>query len=93
MSAEMTGVGVSEKAQRGPIRISWKVAVIKAWQNHAREYALKSVVIASIAGILRMLQGAVLNGFLLWLILAGIMFAIHISEDARLQRKASRFEH
>jgi hypothetical protein len=75
---------------RGKITLSWKAAIANAlvsWQ----EFLLRSIVVASLASILRMLQGFVLQGLVLWVSFAALLFMIHVSESARLQRKASRY--
>lgn len=77
---------------RGKIKISWKEAVLKALTNW-KDFALKSIIVASVASILRMLQGFVFQGFVLWISFASLIFVIHVSEHARLQRKESRYEH
>jgi hypothetical protein len=71
-------------------RLTWKTAISNAWVMNSRDYIKKSVIISSIAPILRMLQGFLIQGFVLWIFLGSIMLLLHISEDARLQRKAVR---
>jgi hypothetical protein len=78
----------SLKCENG--RLTWKTAISNAWTMNNRDYIKKSVIISSIAPILRMLQGFVIQGLVLWIILGSIMLLLHISEDARLQRKAVR---
>lgn len=77
---------------KGQIKIGWRTAVGKALTNW-KDFALKSIVVASVASILRMLQGFVFQGFMLWIIFSALLFCIHVSEHARLQRKESRYEH
>lgn len=74
---------------RGKIKISWRQAiqnVLSEW----RDYALKSAVVASAPSIIRMLQGFILQGFILWIAFGSVLFALHISENARILRKESR---
>jgi hypothetical protein len=90
MSAELSSVGDQMKPTRGKITLSWKLAIansLVSWQ----EFLLRSIIVASLASILRMLQGFVLQGFILWIAFAALLFTIHVSESARLQRKASRY--
>lgn len=78
------------KADHGKITVTWRVAIANALVSW-REFALRSIVVSSLASILRMLQGFVLQGFVLWVVFAALLFAICVSESARLQRKESRY--
>jgi hypothetical protein len=91
MSDALVDVDHAPEIIRSKIKVSWRSAIFKAWKQNGREYILKSVIVSSIASILRMLQGFVVQGFILWLGLGTVMFLLHISEDVRLQRKTSRF--
>lgn len=75
---------------RGKITVTWRTAITNALVSW-KEFALRSIVVSSLASILRMLQGFVLQGFVLWIAFAALLFALHVSENARLQRKASRY--
>lgn len=85
----LTGEHLSEPV-RGKITVTWKDAVAKALTDW-REFLPRSIVVASIASILRMLQGFIIQGVVLWIVFTALLFVIHVSEHARLQRKASRF--
>lgn len=74
---------------RGKIAVTWREAITNALTNW-REFLPRSIVVASLASILRMLQGFVFQGFVLWIVFSALLFAICVSESARLQRKASR---
>lgn len=92
MSAELSSVGDQMNPTRGKISMSWKLAIansLVSWQ----EFLLRSIVVASLASILRMLQGFVLQGLVLWVAFTALLFMIHVSESARLQRKESRYEY
>lgn len=89
MSVELTS-SQETKSVRGKITVTWRAAIANALVSW-REFALRSIVVASLASILRMLQGFVVQGFILWTVFAALLFAIHVSENARVQRKASRY--
>lgn len=90
MSTESTCSCVLSNTARGKTTISWRSAIANALVDW-REFALRSIVVASLASILRMLQGFILQGFVLWIVFASLLFSICVSESARLQRKASRY--
>ena len=82
--------GKTQVSARESGSLSWRMAIRNAWEKNSRDYILKSAIIASIAPLIRMLQGFVIQGVVLWIILGSMMLMLHISEDARLQRKAIR---
>jgi hypothetical protein len=90
MSAELSSICDQTKPDRGKITMSWKLAIANSLVNW-QEFLLRSIVVASLASILRMLQGFFLQGLMLWIAFAALLFMIHVSESARLLRKASRY--
>lgn len=90
MSSELTFSHEQREPVRGKITVTWRAAITNALVSW-REFTLRSIVVSSLASILRMLQGFVLQGFVLWVAFAALLFAICVSESARLQRKASRY--
>lgn len=83
---------VMHEPVKSKIKVSWKAAIRKALTDW-KDFALKSIVIASVASIIRMLQGFTFQGFVLWTTFSALLFVIHVWDHARLQRKESRYEY
>lgn len=74
----------------GQIKLSWKDAVAETLTKRWRRHLLQTLVLSSIVGIFMIHQEDLDWRPLRWLLVVVFMFIINVSEDARLQRKASR---
>lgn len=72
--------------------MTWKTAIAKSWKYRGRHHIVGALIVSSVCGILTIIQSGVGKGLVIWIVLASVMFAIHIVDDARLQRKESRRE-
>lgn len=75
---------------KGKIKLSWKAGIAEALTKRWRRHLLQVAVVSSIVGISVIFRDGLGEGLVRWLIVAVAIFIINVSDDARLQRKASR---
>lgn len=76
---------------RGEITLSWKAAITEAWKKRSKRYIIQAVLVSAILAIANMIHDGINVGLLRWVALAAVFFIINVGDDARLQRKASRY--
>lgn len=72
--------------------MTWKEASATAWKLRGVRSIYRSLFVASICGVAKIVMGGLVPGLVTWVLLAAAMFVIHIVDDARVQRKDSRKE-
>lgn len=76
---------------RGAITLSWKTAIAEAWKKRGKRHIIHAVIVSSILGIANMIHDGINVGLLRWVALAVVFIIINFGDDARLQRRASRY--
>ena len=90
MSEKLTSPTQESKPILGDVTLSWKDAIAETLTKRWRRHLIQTLVLSSIVGIFMIYQEDLDWRLLRWLLVVVFMFIINVSEDARLQRKASR---